>query len=152
MNPSLRNRRLVALFTLAFVAALAPCAALGSKADDVEKKPLRLLLTGAQDALWVVRAAEGEKNKKGVTDDKFDLVVRRPGGKWRTLGRFSGTPASIAATDTRLQMITAAPNPNSTVFSLSSDMQRLPHMTPGPPWNLGSPPTAICPIAASGDE
>ncbi|MBT3198426.1 MAG: RDD family protein [Phycisphaerales bacterium] len=152
MKPSLLNRRLVALFTLAFVAVLAPCAAWGSKADDVAKKPVRLLITGAEDALWVVRAAEGEKNEKGETDDKFALVVRRPGGKWRTLQRFSGTPASIAATDTRLHLITAAPNPNSTAFSLSSNMQQILHMAPGPQWKLGSPPTAICTTNASGDK
>jgi len=49
-----------------------------------------MLLAGGQDILWVVRCGEGE------AAGKFDLIIRRPGGKWQTLQRFSGNPAAVA--------------------------------------------------------
>jgi len=119
----------------------------GSKVSPSEKTG-RILLSGGQDVLWIVRSGQGE------TANKFDLIIRRPGGKWRTLKRFSGNPAAIVAWDRRLNVVSGGQNPNTSVFSLSSDEgMPLRDDQPKPGFDRGemkNPPAAICPAPPLG--
>lgn len=107
----------------------------------------QILLAGGQDVLWIVRGG------RDTETDKFDLLIRRPGGKWRTLSRFSGSPAAVAAyQDRRLLVVTGGSDPNTHVFSLSDDDNMLLRGTgPGAPWPKRTPPpAAICPAPPLG--
>jgi uncharacterized RDD family membrane protein YckC len=142
MNPSHKNRRFIAMVAMALFAALAqPNASLGSKTSSAGKTA-RILLAGGQDVLWVARAGEGDEG------DKFDLIIRRPGGKWRTLARFSGDPVAMVAGDRRLHLVTGGSTPNASVFTLAESEGRIflrgKGPRPGGRWPLGDPPSAIC--------
>ena len=141
MNPSHGNRRFVAVIAVAVFAVIAPQdVARGSKMSPSGKTG-RILLTGGQDVLWVVRSGEGKDASK------FDLIIRRPGGsKWQTLSRFSGDPAAVVSRDRRLHVISGGQHPPTSVFSLSDSDGRIFLRSEGPDvrWPLRNPPAAIC--------
>ena len=145
MNPSHGNRRFVAVLAAAIFAALAQGDAVRGSDMSPSRETGRILLAGGQDVLWVVRGGEGE------AAGKFDLIIRRPGGKWRTLKRFSGSPAAVVARDRRLHVVSGGATPSTSVFSLSDDDKMLLRgMGPGARWPLRNPPAAICPAPPLG--
>jgi uncharacterized RDD family membrane protein YckC len=102
-------------------------------------------MTGEREVLWVVRAGQGKDA------DKFDLVIRIPGGKWRTLARFSGKPTAVVSADRRLHVVSGGTTPNTTVFSVSQDDKMiLRGMSPGAKWPLRTPPAALCQVPPLG--
>jgi len=146
VNPSRGHRRFAAAVAVAILAAMAPrCEVRGSEMPSSGKTG-QILLAGGQDVLWVVRGGEG------TAAGKFDLVIRRPGGKWRTLSRFSGSPAAVAAyQDRRLLVVRGGSTPNAHVFSLSNDDSMLLRgQGPGARWPERNPPAAICPAPPLG--
>ena len=146
MNHSRGHRWFVAAAAVAIFATMAPRnEARGSKMP-ASGETGQILLTGGRDVLWVVRSG------KGKATDKFDLIIRRPGGKWRTLSRFSGSPAAIVTyQDGRLLVVTGGTTPNAHVFSLSDDDRMLLRgPVPGARWTEKNPPAAICPTPPLG--
>ncbi|MDP7287481.1 MAG: RDD family protein [Phycisphaerae bacterium] len=147
MNPSTRNRRTVILVATALLAAWASCLSIASGSDKSAppKKPERILIAGGTDVLWAVRTGQGDDG------DKFDLLIRRPGGKWRTLPRFSGEPTAIAAGVRRLHVISGSSAPSTTVFWLSEGKEtNLRSMAPGGKWPLSGAPSVIVPVGPMG--
>jgi len=141
VNHARGNRLFAAVAAVVILAVLAPRGAEGTAEISSSRETGRILLTGGQDVLWVVRRGDGKES------GKFDLIVRRPGGKWRTLARFSGSPAAVISRDRRLHVVSGGSTPNTSVFSLSDDDRMLLRGTgpsPGPRWPVRNPPSAIC--------
>ena len=148
MSHSHGNRRLVAAVAVAILAALAPLGAARGSETSPSQEIGRILLAGGQDVLWVVR------NGKGEEAGKFDLIIRRPGGKWQTLSRFSGSPAAVVAQNRRLHVVSGGATPNTFVFSLSDDDRMLLRNNRSMPGirrgSMKNPPVAICPTPPLG--
>ena len=115
MNPANGNRRLFALAAAIIFAVLTPQGDVLGADTPHSGKPGRILLSGGSDVLWVARGGEGKQA------DTFDLIIRSPGGKWKTLPRFSGNPAAMAAGDMLLHIVSGGSTPNTSVFSLSQN-------------------------------
>jgi len=146
MSLSPPNRRTTFLLAAAIAAlSWAQLSEAAGSEKSASRPPERILAAGGDDVLWVVRTGQGDKG------DRFDLLIRRPGGKWRTLSRFQGTPAAIAGDDGSLHLISGESAAATTFFSLSNDKDlNLRSMGPGGRWPLDASPSAMVPIGPLG--
>ncbi len=146
MSSSYLHRRRIALIAVAVLSVWT--AALGvaqGSEEQASDDTSRILLAGGAKVLWAVRTAQGSDG------DKFDLLIRRPGGKWRKLSRFQGDPSAIVPGAGSLHVVASGADPSITVFSLSSGKEMtLDSMAPGGKWPSRNPPSAMSPISALG--
>jgi len=128
---------------IAVLGAAAICSTAYCADAPVRQGTGHILMAGSADIIWLVRRHEEPA--------AFDLIIRRPGGKWDTLSRVSGRPTAIAADGKRLNVLSAAAS--AYVFSLSDEfMLGEGQPTPGADWPERAGPVAICKAPQPGES